>query len=78
MNGAVMIQHPDTQQHRDRVSILGIILGTPLFMLGAALMVSIVGFPIGVFLFAAGLGLMTTPRSSVTQTKDRGGGTPHS
>jgi len=52
--------HPPTE----RVSISGILLGTPLFMLGSALMLSIVGFPIGVVLFAAGLGMMTTPKAA--------------
>jgi hypothetical protein len=46
----------------DRISILGVLFGIPVAMLGSALMLSILGFPIGVVLFAAGISMMTAPR----------------
>jgi hypothetical protein len=46
----------------DRISITGVMFGTPLAMLGSALMLSIVGFPIGIVLFAAGISMMTTKK----------------
>jgi divalent metal cation (Fe/Co/Zn/Cd) transporter len=48
----------------DRISILGVLFGIPLAMLGSALMLSILGFPIGVVLFAAGISMMTTPSAA--------------
>lgn len=48
----------------DRISILGVLFGIPLAMLGSALMLSILGFPIGVVLFATGISMMTTPRAT--------------
>ena len=47
----------------DRISISGALFGTPLAMLGSALMLSIVGFPIGIVLFAAGISMMTTKKA---------------
>jgi hypothetical protein len=51
----------------DRVSISGALLGTPLAMLGSALMLSIVGFPIGIVLFAAGISMMTTSKAAARE-----------
>jgi hypothetical protein len=48
----------------DRISILGVMFGIPVAMLGSALMLSILGFPIGVVLFAVGISMMTTPRAA--------------
>ena len=46
----------------DLPSLIGVLIGSVMFLTGGILMLTVIGIPFGILLFAAGLGLMLEPK----------------